>query len=172
MDVPDGNAAARVSAPPLLVPAGKAALSAALESRCKTRAVTGPFTRRAVQFFRCDSTCLGFIKESGAAARSPLRVCRSEDAWGDATQPSAPAASPLGHCLPGCLVAGQCLACQDGSYALDGGGKECTPCPSGSGFCPGTSIVLPEPGHWQARRCRSLPKRPINRNLRGTLGAL
>ena len=52
-------------------------------------------------------------------------------------------------------LAGQCLPCQDGSYILGGGGKECTPCPSGSGFCPGKNIVIPKPGHWQAQRCRS-----------------
>ena len=84
--------------------AGKAALSATLESRGKTRALMGICARRSVQFFRCDSTCLGFVKESGAAARSPLRVCRSEDRRvGDATRPSAPAASPLGYRLLGCL---------------------------------------------------------------------
>ena len=48
-------------------------------------------------------------------------------------------------------LAGQCLPCQDGSYILGGGGKECTPCPSGSGFCPGKNIVIPERGHWQAQ---------------------
>ena len=147
----------------LRVPAGKAALSSALESSGKTRALMGICARR-VQFFRCDSTCLGFVKENGAAAPFPMRVCRiGSRRVGDATRPSAPAAvasGPLPSRLP--LVAGQCLACQDGSYALDGGGKECTPCPLGRGFCPGTSIVLPEPGHWQAQRCRSSPKRTAN----------
>ena len=52
-------------------------------------------------------------------------------------------------------LAGQCLPCQNGTYILGGGGKECTPCPSGTGFCPGKDIVIPKPGHWQAQRCRS-----------------
>jgi hypothetical protein len=112
---------------------------------------------RCLQFFRCDSTCLGFVKEKGASSFSllgfSLAKARGRGARGSAlhstrsyTWASRTSAS---------LLAGQCLPCQDGTYILGGGGKECTPCPSGSGFCPGQNIVIPEPGHWQAQRCRS-----------------
>ena len=112
-----------------------------------------------LQFFRCDSTCLGFVKEKGASSFSllgfSLAKARGRGDRGSAialhstrsyTWASRTSASPL---------AGQCLPCQDGTYILGGGGKECTPCPSGSGFCPGKNIVIPGPGHWQAQRCRS-----------------
>jgi hypothetical protein len=103
---------------------------------------------RYLQFFRCDSTCLGFVKEKGASA-----IC-----W--ALLPKAQRPGRSWHVMPSLststtLLAGQCLPCQDGTYILGGGGKECTPCPSGTGFCPGKNIVIPERGHWQAQRCRS-----------------
>ena len=117
-----------------------------------------------LQFFRCDSTCFGFVKEKGASsirwafvgkrafrrggrgtaiARHSMRLVYESTACRRASRTSE---TPL---------AGQCLPCQDGSYILGGGGKECTPCPSGTGFCPGKNIVIPERGHWQAQRCRS-----------------
>ncbi len=53
-------------------------------------------------------------------------------------------------CGAGC--AGDCNPCTSSVYALDGGGKECAPCPS-RGFCPGRNVLIPMAGHWQAQRC-------------------
>ena len=116
------------------------------------------------QFFRCDSTCLGYVKEKGAS--SICRAFRWQKRVGGGGRGTAIAlrSTRLVHESSACRrasqtseapLAGQCLPCQNGSYILGGGGKECTPCPSGSGFCPGKNIVIPERGHWQAQRCRS-----------------
>ena len=109
---------------------------------CSSSAATAPASASSKKRVRARSACWAFslAKARGWGDRGAAISTRS-NTWASRTS-----ASPL---------AGQCLPCQDGTYILGGGGKECTPCPSGSGFCPGKNIVIPERGHWQAQRCRS-----------------
>ena len=112
---------------------------------CSSSAATAPASASSKKRVRARSVCWAFslAKARGRGDRGAAIALHSTRSCPWASRTSAS------------LLAGQCLPCQDGTYILGGGGKECTPCPSGSGFCPGKNIVIPEPGHWQAQRCRS-----------------
>ena len=131
---------------------------------------------RRVQFFRCDSACLGFVKDKGtppqrnlcarcgrakkarvlSSRRQMCCTCMRSSRFGYAVAACGSSCTRYiyaivsrvlrSFCIDSilrrkpfgcCVSAGQCQPCQIGSYALDGGGKECTACPS-TGFCPGT----------------------------------
>ncbi len=60
---------------------------------------------RRVQFFRCDSTCLGFVKENGAAAHSRCGFAASnQDVWAMRRGRRLLRPLPLGHFLLACLL--------------------------------------------------------------------
>ncbi len=56
--------------------------------------------------------------------------------------------------------ADKCEPCPRGSFILTGGEQrsECEPCPTGA-RCPGGSLLIPDKGFWQARRCEPVAVR-------------
>ncbi len=58
------------------------------------------------------------------------------------------------------MPADKCEPCPRGFFILTGGEQrsECEPCPTGA-RCPGGSLLIPDKGFWQARRCKPVAER-------------